>query len=153
MGGRHGGVVALVCCRCGCTVAGVGGTSRGGGAGGAADCFACSLARRAARSSRSLFCCSLINFCNRFNEQCLTLFFFPPMAALFTLRFGQSRCGPGAGGGVVCLAVIQMVGSGLRGGVLFLVCLLWTRLLVRSVVGSIGSTVLACFVVVCLGTF
>ena len=143
----------MICCCCCCsTVAGLGGVLWGCVAVDVSGFWSRCLARRADHASRSLFCCSLINFCKRFNEQCLTSFFFPPMSTPFTLRFGQGQCGPGAGGGVVCLAISHMIGSGSRGGVLFLVCCLWTRLLVHSVVGYVGFVVLVCVVVVCLST-
>ncbi len=50
------------------------------------------------------------------------------------------------GGSFVCHSVSQMVGRGSSGGVLFLVCLGWKRLLVRIVSEFIGSVVIVCVV-------
>ncbi len=50
-----------------------------------ADCRCFRLAQHAACALRSLFCCSLINFCKRFDEKCLTLFFSPLIHCPLTL--------------------------------------------------------------------
>ena len=113
-------------------------------------CLLCS--RLLALSARSSSCCcvpswasallcSFISLFNLFNEQCLTLFFFPPITCPFTLLLGHGWWGPlvGRGFGVMGsskIGVSSPIGCGLA-----LVRFPCTRFVVRTVVGSVGSVV------------
>ncbi len=59
-------------------------------------------------------CCSVVNFFKLFNEQCLILFFFPPINCPLNLFFGQGWWGPGAGD-VFLLAVLPDEWEGFKG--------------------------------------